>query len=237
MRNVRALGIPPKFQNVSFENFKVRSGSKENPSLLAALQTCRQYVTEFCRTNGSRCTWGLLFIGIPGVGKTHLAVATLRALVGAGMTTGRFLDFTSFVSDLQSTFDPSNPESKQNLLDPVLNTGLLVLDDLGARQPTPFVNEILYLIVNTRYANQRPTIFTTNLQLEAAPVRAPGPEREAFSQPLAFDQSESAGGRAHLLSNRLQPLLVSRLFEMTKTVTMTADDYRKKVGAFREPTP
>ena len=233
VRNVRALGIPPKFQLASFENFNVRPGAKAEPSLLAALQTSRQYVAEFLKLDGSCSKSGLLFIGIPGIGKTHLAVATLRAVVGAGMTTGRFLDFTSFVSELQSTFDPSNPESKHDLLDPVLNTGLLVLDDLGARQPTPFVHEILYLIVNTRYVNQRPTIFTTNLQLEPPATKTPGPEREAFSQPLAFDQSES-GSRAHLLSNRLQPLLVSRLFEMTKPVVLTGEDYRKKKGSLLE---
>jgi hypothetical protein len=51
---------------------------------------------------------------------------------------------------------------------------------------------------------------------------------------LAFDLSESAGSRAHLLSSRLQPLLVSRLFEMTKTVTMSAEDYRKRKGSFLE---
>jgi hypothetical protein len=150
----------------------------------------------------------------------------------AGMTTGRFIDFTSFVSDIQSTFDPSNPESKHDLLDPVLNTGLLVLDDLGARQPTPFVHEILYLIVNTRYVNQRPTIFTTNLQLEATQAKPVSSSGERFSQPLAFDQSES--GRVSLLSNRLQPLLVSRLFEMTKTVVLEAEDYRKKKGELLE---
>lgn len=231
VRNVRALGIPPKFQTASFENFQIRPGSKENASLFAALQTCKQYVAEFRTFKGNSST-GLLFIGIPGVGKTHLAAATLRAIVSAGMTTGRFLDFTSFVSDLQSTFDPSNPESKRSLLDPVLNTGLLVLDDLGARQPTPFVNEILYLIVNTRYANQRPTIFTTNLQLEAPPARLAGSEREAFTQPQAFDLSEGAGSKAHLL--RLQPLLVSRLFEMTKSVVMSGDDYRKLKGTLLE---
>lgn len=224
IRTVRALGIPPKYQSASFQNFQAR----KNPSLLAALQSCRQYVADFARLERATTSRGLLFTGVPGVGKTHLAVATLRAIVGAGLTSGRFLDFTSFVSDIQSTFDPASPESKHDLLDPVLTTGLLVLDDLGARQPTPFVNEILYLIVNTRYVHQRPTLFTTNLQLEA-PARPAAREREPFSRP-----ADSPDGQVHLLSSRLPSLLVSRLFEMTRTVAIDADDYRKVVGNLKE---
>lgn len=227
IRTVRALGIPPKFQSASFQNFQAR----KNQSLLAALHQCRQYVSEFPRLERATTSRGLLFVGVPGVGKTHLAVATLRAIVGAGMATGRFLDFTSFVSDIQATFDPASPESKHDLLDPVLETGLLVLDDLGARQPTPFVNEILYLIVNTRYVNQRPTIFTTNLQLEAPAPRSGSFQREPFSH---SGRLEAGDGAVHLLSSRLQPLLVSRLFEMTKTVAIDADDYRRVVGSLKE---
>jgi DNA replication protein DnaC len=233
-RNLLALGIPPRYQRATLDNFRLESGSRDSQTLLEAVQACRRYIAGFQTLEGRPTSRGLLFIGAPGAGKTHLAIATLRSIVSGGPTTGRFLDFTSFVSDLQATFDPSSPDSKHDLLDPVLETGLLVLDDLGAREPTPFVHELLYLIVNTRYANQRPTIFTTNLQLETSPVRPKSSGQEPYTEPQSFDQSARSDNAVHLLSKRLQPLLVSRLYEMTELVLISASDYRKKRSSFRE---
>jgi DNA replication protein DnaC len=44
--------------------------------------------------------------------------------------------------------------------------GLLVLDDLGAEKGSDFLLERVYAIVNHRYSWERPTIVTTNLDLE-----------------------------------------------------------------------
>jgi DNA replication protein DnaC len=49
-----------------------------------------------------------------------------------------------------------------DILRPVMDADLLVLDDLGAEKPSEWVEETMNLIVNTRYNEKRPTIFTTN---------------------------------------------------------------------------
>jgi DNA replication protein DnaC len=51
-----------------------------------------------------------------------------------------------------------------DLLRPVMEAELLVLDDLGAEKPSEWVEETMNLIVNTRYNERRPTIFTTNYE-------------------------------------------------------------------------
>ena len=68
----------------------------------------------------------LLLTGEPGSGKTHLAAAVLGALIRRYSLRGRFVDFSSLINQIQSTFDPASPESKHDILDPVMEAELLV---------------------------------------------------------------------------------------------------------------
>ena len=58
---------------------------------------------------------------------------------------------------------PAVDATEMDVLRPVLDADLLVLDDLGAERTSEWVQETLGLVVNTRYSERRPTIFTTNL--------------------------------------------------------------------------
>jgi len=90
--------------------------------------------------------------------------------------------------------------SKSELLGPMLEADLLVLDELGSQKPTTFIQDILYYVINTRYNEQSPTIFTTNYPDE---------------------------GKEETLGDRIGTRLRSRLFEMAWKIPMDGSDYRK----------
>jgi len=222
-----SAGVPPRYARCTFENFETRRGREVHQVLAQARAACEQYVDNYFSLEG-RTDNGLILIGRPGVGKTHLAVATLKQLVEKYQVRGRFLDFSSFLMRLQATFDPSSPESKHQLLDPVLDAELLVFDELAAQKPTPFVQDLLYLIINGRYSGRKPTIFTTNFLLKEE-KSAPAPRGgEEFTTPHAFDLSRRES-RHDLLSERLPVALVSRIREIARPIEIAAEDFRPQV--------
>lgn len=226
-RLLAATGIPDRYAACTLRSFMTAAPEPQvRDQLVRARTLAERYVEEFLGPDARFRESGLLFIGPPGAGKTHLAVAVLLELVRRYHIHGRFVDFTSLVHQIQATFDPGNPESKREILDPVIGADLLVLDELGAQKPTAWVRDILYLVINTRYTRRRPTLFTTNYYLEAPPRPAavgPGTGRRLDrGLDRGPDPPAPAGGseRFPLLVERIQAQLVSRLYEMTQVVLL-----------------
>ena len=106
---------------------------------------------------------GLLLFGPHGVGKTHLAVGILKEVIRTKGARGFFFETRELLKLVRDTYNRANEESEMDVLAPVLDADLLVLDDLGAEKTSEWVQETLGLVVNTRYNARRATIFTSNL--------------------------------------------------------------------------
>ena len=146
-------GIPRRYQKCSFSTFT----TYPNEDLLRAIDKARGFAAGFPVVEK-----GLLLIGRPGIGKTHLAVAALREVVLRTGARALYYDTRTLLSTIRSTFNPVTRASEADVLDRVMGAELLVLDDLGAERTTDWVEDTMNLIVNTRYNDRRPTIFTTN---------------------------------------------------------------------------
>jgi len=153
--SARLLGdarIPRRYQHCDFANY-----TAYNEQLSKALQFATRLAESFPVTEK-----GLFFLGPPGVGKTHLAVAVLRQVISTRGARGLFYDTRDLLRVIRSTYDPVNRTQEMDVLRPVIECDLLVLDDLGAEKTSEWVEETLNLIVNSRYSERRTTVFTSN---------------------------------------------------------------------------
>ena len=106
----------------------------------------------------------LLLEGGYGCGKTHLAAAIANETVSRGIPT-LFITVPDLLDSLRFAYN--NPETTfETRFEDVRNVALLVLDDFGTQNATPWAQEKLFQIINYRYTNKLPTVITTNLILD-----------------------------------------------------------------------
>ncbi|MGE3797261.1 MAG: ATP-binding protein, partial [Thermomicrobiales bacterium] len=104
----------------------------------------------------------IFFHGSFGVGKTHLAVAIANEVLQHNAMGVYFRVVPDLLDQLRATFDPEHGVAYDERFQQIRNAHLLILDDLGTEQTTPWAREKLYQLFNHRYNEQLPTVITSN---------------------------------------------------------------------------
>ena len=107
----------------------------------------------------------LVFLGVTGCGKTHLAAAIVNYRYQAHQP-ARFVVVPDFLDHLRSTFSPESKVSYDQLFESVKMAPLLILDDFGEQSTSTWAKEKLYQVINYRYNAQLATVITTRYSLQ-----------------------------------------------------------------------
>jgi DNA replication protein DnaC len=225
-RMLKRAAIPKRYEHCTLESYdSSHTGYKQaDQSLAAAYTMARSFVTGYPVTTEGK---GLLLTGYVGVGKTHLAVGILQALILEKGVRGLFCDYRELLKRIQESYNPLVSTTELQILAPVFEAEVLVLDELGAQKPTDWVWDTVALILNTRYNDMRTTLITTNL-----------PNAPAGATPQLVE-GDNAGASARqamregTLGDRIGERMRSRLAEMCVEVPMRGEDYRQRVKKAR----
>ncbi|MEM9953537.1 MAG: ATP-binding protein [Chloroflexota bacterium] len=162
---MRRMSNLDAFSEKSLDNFEIDVAGysdKERQSLQMAFKAATNYAEN---PDG----W-LLLEGAYGCGKTHLAAAVGNHRLQKGdmvlfITTPDLLDHlrASFAPNAESTYDES--------FERLRNSGILIIDDLGVENPSEWAQEKMFQLLNHRYTHRKPTIITTNRNLDTLDPR------------------------------------------------------------------
>jgi DNA replication protein DnaC len=156
---LKKYGVPVKYHSASFDNFSGGNGVKER---------CRQFPDKNIALHGNT-----------GCGKTHLAVSTLREMIQkdtipdyhdySGYTQihgAMFITVPNLLMEIRASFKDNLGETEKEIVGRYVTYPLLILDDLGSDRATEWAIETLYLIIDGRDSNLKPTFITTNLSVQ-----------------------------------------------------------------------
>lgn len=220
VRVMERARIPKRYEHCDFESYvtDLVDGKTWTAGHSQSMKQAKMLAQGFVRDYPGSAEKGLLLMGPSGVGKTHLAVASLKELIRRGHA-GLFCDYRELLKEIQASYNPASESTEMGILEPVRTAEVLVMDDLGASKPSAWVLDIIGLVLNARYNERRVTILTTNYfdevpNVEPAP-RLPGGQRVAV--------------REDSLGDRIGARMRSRLYEMCRTVEVSAPDFRREV--------
>jgi DNA replication protein DnaC len=229
-RALQRARVPERYRHCDFENYEtdneIENVTREqlaayNRSLNQAKMFVQRFAQEYSPVPGMQSEHGILLMGPCGVGKTHLAVSALKTIVLRGHT-GLFYDYRELLKAIQDSYNPENQATEMSVLEPVLKTEILVLDDVGSSKPSAWALETVGHVLNTRYNEKRVTLLTTNFLDTDAVSANPSlqPQRVAGMRSPTVEDS---------LTERVGKRIRSRLYEMCRTLEIHAPDYRKEI--------
>lgn len=162
-------GVPPTRSGDTFENFDLVKA----PEMQQAVRQC------WSVARGE--VWCAFLLGLPGTGKTHLAIAAMNEYTGRSA----FWKVPDFLAFLRGRIPEGDSES---IIAAYEGDFLLVLDDLGAENPTDWASEQLYRILDRRSDERQPTIITSNQPQEGIDERLRSRFREGYVPCAGKDQ-------------------------------------------------
>jgi len=152
-------------KNMTFDNFdhkRLDLPSEQRQNLRQAYNLA----VEFARSPEG---W-LIYQGVNGCGKTHLAAAIANYRLAQGQPVF-FVVVADLLDHLRSTFSPDSKISYDEFFEKIKETPLLILDDFGEQSATPWAQEKLYQLINYRYNARLPMVVTTCLSLDEIETR------------------------------------------------------------------
>lgn len=215
--------FPSRFPKLPIQQTETRPRQDKNQNKNQNNQGHKGGTTEKQKTeHAEKEGQGLILSGPVGVGKTFLLVAAAKSFIEKGYRV-RFVDFFQLISEIQASIMKKQPPTE--ILTPLIDTDVLLIDELGKGRNSEFELTILDQIVMGRYNQNKPIMATTNYSLSSS--KSPKTiNLKSSSDTFGFD----AFGP---LKERVGSRIFSRLLESSLFLELDGSDYRKMSRGYK----
>jgi DNA replication protein DnaC len=200
-RNVKLYniaGIPAKYSHVLQVDASLELRRMHSSALKALKYAKEEFVKKYPTKNG------FLLMGPSGLAKTHLAVGTISELTLKHGVKCMFKDFFYLLSELKQAYSEGTPEN--DVILPLIETDVLVIDELGKGRSNEWELNILDQLISKRYNASKKTLITTNY--------------------VTYDLAKDIGDTKEILEVRVGERIASRLHEMCEFLYLQGRDFR-----------
>lgn len=161
-RRIENSGIQAHYKDLTFDNYKIKEPNAKEKN--EAIDKAKTYVADFVKAKNEGKTYGkgLFIAGGVGTGKTMLASIIAHEIMLSDLCNVKFVTEAQVYSSIREAYNRSSGVSDSKIIKKYKTTPLLIIDDLGKEKPTDWSVKTLFDIIDNRYANDMPTIITTN---------------------------------------------------------------------------
>lgn len=189
--------IPKRFQSCTFDSYRATNDGQQR-----ALSVCQHYALTFGAAGGAlEQGASMVFCGLPGTGKTHLASAIAQTLLADGYT-ALYVTVSDYIRAVRETWGKSATKTENQVIADFTAPDLLIIDEIGASYGTEAEQVNLFELINKRYEEQKPILVISNLN-KAGVAQVLGDRtmdrlREGGGKLLAFtwESARKSGGAA-----------------------------------------
>ncbi len=178
---LKNMGVTARFIDKTFDNY--RPSCDKAQEVKNAVAAYAERILENKDSGES-----LIFVGKPGTGKTHLAIALIYKFEAAKQW-ARIFTAMSLIREIRETWHKDSELSETQVLDTLASHDLLIIDEIGVQYGSEAEKLLFFEVLNRRYENKKPTVLMSNLQL--AEVKTHLGER-------IFDRLKEDGGKVYV---------------------------------------
>lgn len=151
--HLQQAAIPQRFIERTLDTFKATTPEQQH-----AFRIATDFASNF-EAHYKKGSW-LVFSGLPGTGKSHLAAGILQAIMPAYL--GKYFTCMEVIQYIRSTWRKESEASEVDVLSEFASLPLLVIDEIGMQYGTESEQNHLFDVLDRRYRDMMPTILLTN---------------------------------------------------------------------------
>lgn len=161
---LRFANLPESLKDVRLNSFSVSVYRKDKQTIRNACNAIKYWLDHFEEMK-ERGMGLYLFSEEKGSGKTRMAASIANELIHEKKVMVKFATSMQIISEIKSSWNKEHGVSESLLLDQLVTTEVLFVDDFGTEKATDWISEKFYSIINGRYVDKKITIFTSNMSL------------------------------------------------------------------------